>query len=320
MSTMTESQTRYTLEYINKVKMSGFDIKLPDDTISMVNKLAQLVGSPEYVRTPVFKKRSPQEGPRRGEKYGDEVQSGVTDADWEALKNYKVTETVPKDRTEDEQLKRNIITELRKMTDINYEEQQTLIITYLKSVKEDYYDEVASEIFNICCGNKFYADVYVKLYNTLSTENEIFKNILDKTHDSYLNEFTTIQKVDPNEDYDLFCDINKQNELRVAQTVFLAKILPTEQVESLVKELLTCVYVEMKKPDNVYIVEQYTENIYEMVSTLIKKNNTIDDENISASIGNITMLQPRSLPSLTNKIMFKFMDLDELIEDCQSSE
>ena len=74
---MTQSQTRFTLEDINKIKMKGFDMKLPENTIVMVNKLAQLVGSPEYVRTPVFKKRisnanpNYEAGPRRGEKFGE---------------------------------------------------------------------------------------------------------------------------------------------------------------------------------------------------------------------------------------------------------
>ena len=128
MSTMANSQTRFSLEDINKIKLKGFDVKLPTETITMVNKLAQLVGSPEYVRTPVFKKRSNYDSvqPHRSERSG-EHDIGVTEADWEALKNYKVTETIPKDRSEADQLKRNIITALRKMTSANYENQKTLI-------------------------------------------------------------------------------------------------------------------------------------------------------------------------------------------------
>ncbi len=54
----SQPQNKFTLEEINKIKMKGFDVKLPENTLTMINKLAQLVGSPEYVRTHVFKKRS----------------------------------------------------------------------------------------------------------------------------------------------------------------------------------------------------------------------------------------------------------------------
>ena len=186
--------TRFTLEDINKIKVKGFDVKLPETTVTMVNKLAQLVGSPEYVRTPVFKNRTRNDAmmdvPRRGEKLGAGASvasaGGVTDADWEALKNYKVTETVPKDRSEADQLKRDIITELRKMTDVNYDAQKTRILELLAKIEEEYYETVAQEIFTICTGNKFYADVYVKLYNVLCENNQIYTTLLHNTTKDYL--------------------------------------------------------------------------------------------------------------------------------------
>lgn len=322
MNTMTQSQTRFTLEDINKIKLKGFDMKLPENTIAMVNKLAQLVGSPEYVRTPVFKKRNPnpnhEAGPRRGEKFGEQgngTGNGVTEADWEALKNYKVTETVPKDRSEADQLRRDIITSLRKMTDANYEDQKTSIMDMLTKIEEDNQETVAQEIFAVCTGNKFYADVYVKLYNVLCGQYEIYKTLLENATKNYLDQYKTIKSVDPNEDYDLFCENNKQNEVRVAQSVFLMKILPQEESEQLLNKLLGNIYGEFQKKNNVGVVEQYVENICEMVEACFKKNSGFNDNSITQTISNISMLQPRALPSITNKIIFKFMDLEEVIEE-----
>lgn len=315
MSTMANSQTRFSLEDINKIKLKGFDVKLPTQTITMVNKLAQLVGSPEYVRTPVFKKRSNYDSPhpRRGEKLGDH-DNGVTEADWEALKNYKVTETVPKDRTEADQLKRDIITALRKMTSANYEDQKTLIMELLSKVEAENYEEVAQEIFAICTGNKFYADVYVQLYTVLCKEKEIYKSLLDTTTNDYLKQFKSIKQVDPKKDYDLFCELNKQNEQRVALSVFLMKILSKEHAEELLVNLLANIYGEFQKKNNISVVEQYMENIAEMFETCYKKYGNDLNENIRSSISNIAVLQPRALPSINNKIIFKFMDLEEMME------
>lgn len=318
MNTTTQSQSRFTLEDINKIKLKGFDMKLPENTVAMVNKLAQLVGSPEYVRTPVFKKRPRSDyesGPRRGEKFGEQgTSNGITDADWEALKNYKVTETVPKDRSEVDQLKRDIITELRKMTDINYNEQKTLILELLAKIEKEYYDIVAQEIFTICTGNKFYADVYVKLYNALCETDNTYTTLLNNTRKDYLKQYDEIKNVDPDKDYDLFCEVNKQNATRVALSVFLTKILPREEVEELLLNLMKQIYVEFQKKDNIYVVDHYAENIAEMTEAYFKKHGGFLDKNVKASICNISMLQPRALPSITNKIIFKFMDLEEMME------
>lgn len=315
MSTMAQSQTRFSLEEINKIKLKGFDVNLPAETITMVNKLAKLVGSPEYVRTPVFKNRSNYDSaqPRRGEKL-NETEGGVTNADWEALKNYKVTETVPKDRTEADQVKRDIITGLRKMTSANYEDQKTLVLGLLSKVEAENYEEVAQEIFAICIGNKFYADVYVQLYALLCGEKKIYKSLLDTTVNNYLKQFDEIKQVDPKKDYDLFCELNKQNEQRVALSVFMMKILPQEHAEELLVKLLANIYTEFQKKNNITVVEQYMENIANMFTTCYEKYGKSLNENITSSISNIAMLQPRALQSINNKIIFKFMDLEELME------
>lgn len=314
---MAQTQARYTLEDINKIKLKGFDMKLPEATLTMINRLATLVGSPEYVRTPVFKKRAgANDMPRRGEKLG-EINTGVTDEDWEALKNYKVTETVPKDRTEDDQLKRDIVTALRKMTNKNYDSQSKLVFDHLSNVKSENMAELALEMFKICTGNKFYVDVYVKLYNALcNTDNAtVFTSILNTHSENYLAEFSKIRTVDPNKDYDLFCEVNKENEGRVAFSVFLMKFLEHDDAERLISSLLVNVYDEIKKKDNINVVEQYAENISEMINAILDKYNGISNESITASVGNIAMLPFRNYPSLTNKIVFKFMDMEESIEN-----
>jgi len=47
----------YTLNDINNILFQGFDFKLPDETLKIISELALQVGSPDYVKTPVFQKR-----------------------------------------------------------------------------------------------------------------------------------------------------------------------------------------------------------------------------------------------------------------------
>ena len=47
----------YTLNDFRDITFGGFDIKLPDKTIEIITVLAEQVGSPTYIKTPVFAKR-----------------------------------------------------------------------------------------------------------------------------------------------------------------------------------------------------------------------------------------------------------------------
>ena len=47
----------YTLEKINEILYQGFEYKLPDETLGLISKIASEVGSPDYIKTPVFEKR-----------------------------------------------------------------------------------------------------------------------------------------------------------------------------------------------------------------------------------------------------------------------
>ena len=46
----------YTLENINEILYQGFEYNLPDKTLDIISKLSSEVGSPDYIKTPVFKK------------------------------------------------------------------------------------------------------------------------------------------------------------------------------------------------------------------------------------------------------------------------
>jgi hypothetical protein len=43
--------------YLGTNLFNGFDIKLPEETLVMITELSQQVGSPTYIKTPIFQKR-----------------------------------------------------------------------------------------------------------------------------------------------------------------------------------------------------------------------------------------------------------------------
>ena len=52
---------RYTLQHFADISFSGFDFAIPEETMNLISSLSMEVGSPSYIKTPVFQKRDPAE-------------------------------------------------------------------------------------------------------------------------------------------------------------------------------------------------------------------------------------------------------------------
>ena len=48
---------KYTIQDFNAITFNGFNLSLPEDTIKIISELSLQVGSPSYVKTPVFQKK-----------------------------------------------------------------------------------------------------------------------------------------------------------------------------------------------------------------------------------------------------------------------
>ena len=54
---MATQAMKYTLNNVQDIIFEGFDFVLPDETLKIISELTLQVGSPDYVKTPVFQKR-----------------------------------------------------------------------------------------------------------------------------------------------------------------------------------------------------------------------------------------------------------------------
>ena len=84
-------EKRYDLNYFKARIMDGFICYLDKSTIDIVQKLADQVGAPEYIRTPQFPKREKgdrKDRNRRRKNKGPELSNEA----WEAIRNFEVTQ------------------------------------------------------------------------------------------------------------------------------------------------------------------------------------------------------------------------------------
>jgi hypothetical protein len=330
---MTAKTFTYTLEQIEDIIFKGFDYELPEEVMEKISSLAMEVGSPDYVRTPIFKKR---ENPMKVEpisvvkeqgkkKRGNKAMEIVNDDDWDSIRTFHTTKIETKagmDADFD-----SIRAFINKMTDKNYIDMRNKIVEVIKKIVSENSDSdlsgIGSNIFEIASSNRYYSKIYAELYADLSSKFEFIKSKYEDNFKNFTELFENIEYVDPNENYDKFCEINKVNEKRKSLATFYINlmycgIISRVEIMQITRNLLAKIYeyisIENKKNE----VEELTETI----ALLYKKDLYKDDQateyqeieghTISEIIKLIANSKVKDYKSLTNKALFKFMDLIDM--------
>ena len=306
-------QQRYTLEEFNDIEAEGFDYTLPDDTLALINKLSDMVGAPSYSKTPIFTKKGlPGKRRKRAEE--------ITDEEWEILRNFQTTTIVRKEGIEKKLDEARIL--FNKITSINYEKMKDKIIEIVREFGEDKegMNKICNFIFDIASTNKFYSELYAQLYSDLIAEFGILKSIFEDSFSSYLVLFEQIDTCSAEEDYDMFCKINKTNDKRRSMSLFVVNlmkhnIIDISRVMMIVLRLQQDFNKLITEKNQKIKVEEISENIFIIVSNSVNTLRLHSDwNNLYLQMKNISTSKVKDYNSLTNKAIFKYMDIIEKIE------
>jgi hypothetical protein len=295
---------KYSLDDINHIKQQGFNFTLPQITQDLIMQLSKLVGSPDYIKTPVFQKRK--------------VTRENGEPDWELLKQFKPTAKV--ERTDNEELIQLVKGALNKMTDKNYDEMRDIIFEKLDELEgTTEYDIALDIIFNVATSNRFYSEVYAKMYKTLMDKSSVvFKERLQKEVDDYIERFSEIKNVNPNEDYEAFCEVNKENEQRKAMTEFFVNlmkmdVISLDEMVNIHYQLCDLVSMLVDDSQHKHTIVELSENIFILTEKGADKfiKAELFKEMIS-KITPITKMKAKEHHGLSNKSLFKFMDIMDI--------
>ena len=239
--------------------------------------------------------------------------------DWEAIRNFKPTE---KEEVSDFNKHVNEIrSHINKLSKTNYDVQKRKIIEKMMELfNEDESSEnkekIINIIFDICSSNKFLSDIYADLYVELIGYNDLFGDILDNYIVNFKDTLNNIQYIDPNDNYDGFCDYNKINEIRKSNSVFLINLMKRDMIEKtsiieLIIEMLETCLLFIKQENKLHEVEEITENIFLLVehSKLVLQDQDLWKSKIDEQIKHFSKLKAKDYPSLSSRCVFKFMDM-----------
>ena len=194
-------------------------------------------------------------------------------------------------------------------------------------------NRVALSIFNTASSNLFYSAIYARLFKDLMGRYDVFQNVFETNLSGFMALFETIEYCDPKKNYDKFCDINKANEKRKAMSLFIVNLMKIGIVEkthvlTIMKQLQELMYTNMRQEGKTNEVDELAENLYIIVKNShmnlkdAKKEPEIAEmfSRRLEQITEISKLKIKSKPSITNKTIFKHLDmLDEISGKTKSS-
>jgi hypothetical protein len=336
---------KYTLENFNNITFNGFKFDFPEDTLKIISELALEVGSPNYVKTPVFQKRvnpiktetfynKEKEGEHDFSKNGYDKNSNrrrrnnksmeILNDDWETVRTFQTTKIEQKIGL-DVQIDL-LRSHLNKMTEKNYTDIKNKIIETIENMMKEIIDnddmtKLGTIIFEIASTNRFYSKMYADLYSDLINKFQIMEEIFQENFNNFMNLFDTIEYVEPNVDYNKFCKINKDNEKRKALASFFVNlmnnnIISKNKIVTIIRDLMNKIYKYINEDNKKNEVDELAENIAILYKKeLFNENITyelIDNLTIPSIIDKLAHSKCKNYLSLSNKTIFKFMDLIDM--------
>ena len=315
-----ETQKQYSLQDFRNIIFNGFQIELSESTLQLINELSNEVGSPTYVKTPVFQKKeiplkedlikiypNSRSLENTNKKRRGKNMENVNEEDWESIRStFQCTKIEQKTGTS---AQFDVIrSHLNKLTDKNMEDMYSRIVAIIEELKNsdtndnntNIIDVVYNQIFENAFINRFYSKIYVLLYSKLLQKydspllNDKEKQTVELVNKIKLS-IHSIEYVDSTVDYDKFCKNNKE---------VINLDVGVQLLSQLFEFLFQWIKMENKKNE--------VDEIGELISILWKRDlyDPVEKEyQFLKKIQLLASVKSKDYLSLTNKTIFKFMDL-----------
>lgn len=328
----------YSLSDFADISNKGFNVILPNDTVKLINELSKLVGSPNYIKTPVFTKReSTGEQDKKRRRQRNKQSDGVIDG-WSSSSTSDGFKRVTPESNIGANIVFNPTGPLIKRGGGNATPIQLVrpllnkfggsntnqaIKADLFSVLNDIFESditqadlsiLMDQVIDIVSGNIFYSDIYAGLYSEIIDIHPIFADTLETQFSKYLESYTRIQLVDPKKDYDLFCTMNKMNDRRKALTAFYINLYKLNKLTqcsmlSTIKALTEMIRDNMYNIESTQLIVELTENMFICMSpssnlymasrdVIIHPTTDIEDGEVSVSIYDYILQLSEASPKL----------------------
>lgn len=229
----------------------------------------------------------------------------------------------------------NIQFSLNKMSSKNYENQKNEILEKIDKciafasenddLRKDIVKKVIDAIFNFASINKFYVEVYAKLYKELLEISNDFKEPLAENLNAFINGIQDIQYIDPELNYEQYCINTKKNDIRKSLTIFIVQlmkkdIIPVLEVLNIMADFQKYVLEFIDRENKTNEIDEISEILY----LFLKEGKDVFQQfkeewiwkfMIKQNIDTISKYSRKEKKGLSSRSIFKYKDMVELIDN-----
>ena len=315
---------QYTIDDFNSIIFNGINLQLPLETIELINSISSQVGATDYIKTPQFLKKNNEDISLPFYKYKkqhkDKGYPNTSQEDWEIIKKFQITEIKKKQGIDSniDQIRKY----LNKITERTYDKLFPQICDELDKIGLENIDELnklGEIIFTISSGNIVYSNIYSHLYKELINRYDFMYNIFNNHIAKIPELFISIEYCSPNTNYDKFCENNLKNIQRRALCMFYINLMKENIISettiiNIILHIQSYFIEKILQQESKEIADELSEILHIFITnTSIAFKVKPEWVQIVQHIRNISIYKTKDFPSITNKSIFKHMDiLDEL--------
>lgn len=334
---------RYSINMIESIISTGFQPKLMQSVIDIISTLDAELQVPE--ETPTTSNMSVAHFPRKDKLQSDNMhhhgiqgkkftnakkhnrkQIEVSAEEWDSMIAASSVVKRPETNGLEKELN-NIRILMNKISTKNYDTQNVIITdsirNYIECAKESEEDieKLFQTMMSIIGTNKFFSELYASLFKEWFGMFPILTKHWIPQMEQCKHSIDDIHSVDPNVDYDGYCNYTKINDKRKAYTTFIANlskknVISEESVCSLLQYYIekTMEYIDVNGRS--IEVEEITENVHILTSIISGNmaNNDTWKTYIVPRLIQISQMKMKEHASLTNRVVFKYMDIIDTME------
>ena len=336
------ASNKYNLKQITDISNSGFYYEMPEDIFDIINYLCVQVGS-STMKSRIFVKNNQSISvndnsnefnssycPTKNRKKRGNKGMEISNDDWESIRTFQTTTIEQNIGIE------NDINALRlylnKLTDKTFLDMREKIIEKINTICKNSTDKedeikVGTMLYEICSTNKFYSKIFADLFAELALTYSWLNIIFKRNYADVMNQYNNIQYIDSEKDYDGFCEMNKNNDKRRAITTFyynlaLNGFIVKSGIVNILKDILISIMNMIKMNDKKIEVDELTEIVgilfnKEMIEEVDDDSDDLEEyyvlnQSIINTVSSLAQKKVKEYPSLSNKAIFKYMDLIEM--------